>query len=147
MNRVYCGARVSHCGFRRASQLVWSDRKMTVLRRHDNDSGAVDLVTTRCLPVMSGALGGWFELFGGGGGAAGGAGSAFGAKQWSGAAAMEVAGEEQRAAAAPDDPVGVAAFDGDAGAAVVEVAVFDVEGEHFAGAAGGFVEHAPEESF
>lgn len=61
--------------------------------------------------------------------------------------AAEVAGQQKRGAAAPDDPFGVAAFDRDGGAAVVEVKILDIELEHRDGAAGGFVEHSPEQFF
>ena len=45
---------------------------------------------------------------------------------------------------APADPFGVAALGPDRGAAGVQVEVFDVQRQDFAGAGGGFVEHPPQ---
>ncbi len=74
----------------------------------DQDAGAV--------VAQADAAGVGADVTAGGARAARRARAAVGAEQWAGVAAFEVAGQQERGASAPDDPVGVAAFGGDAGA-------------------------------
>ena len=70
-------------------------------------------------------------------------GLAVGDEQRAGLAALQQTGQEPRGPGLPDDGVDGAALAADLGAAVGQVEVLDVQGEHLGRAGGGLVEHAP----
>jgi hypothetical protein len=100
----------------------------------EQDAGAV--------VAEAGAAGGGAQVRSGG--AAGRARLALGQEHRSGLPAAQQAGQQAGGAGAPVDPFGVAAFGADRGAAGVQVEVFDVEGQDFAGPGGRLVEQPPE---
>ena len=73
-------------------------------------------------------------------------GPALGQEHRPGLSAADEPAQQVRSARTPADPSGVAALEADRGAAGVQVEVFDVQLQYFAGTGGGLVQHPPRAS-